>query len=60
MFLILVGNGIAIPFTTIGASLGLVPLPWSYFPWLVGILLSYCLLTQTVKVWYIKRFERWL
>ena len=37
-----------------------VPLPASYFPWLAGILLSYCLLTQLVKGWYIRRFHAWL
>lgn len=52
--------GIIIPFTAFGSSIGLVPLPWSYFPWLVGILLSYCVLTQIVKQWYIGKFRRWL
>lgn len=52
--------GIIIPFTAFGSSIGLVPLPWSYFPWLVGILLSYCILTQIVKQWYIGKFKRWL
>lgn len=52
--------GIVIPFTRFGASIGLMPLPLSYFPWLIGILLSYYALTQVVKVWYIKRFVRWL
>ena len=52
--------GIAIPFTSFGASIGLQALPLSYFPWLVGILLSYCVLTQLVKNWYIMRFSSWL
>lgn len=52
--------GILIPFTGMGAAIGLVPLPMSYFPWLVGILLCYCVLTQVVKQWYMKRFTRWL
>lgn len=52
--------GIIIPFTGFGARLGFVPLPWSYFPWLAAILLSYCCLTQIVKNWYIKCFGRWL
>jgi P-type Mg2+ transporter len=37
-----------------------VPLPMSYFPWLAGILLSYCTLTQLVKRFYIRRFHQWL
>ncbi len=52
--------GIILPFSNVGAAIGLVPLPWSYFPWLVVILLSYCVLTQVIKQWYIKRFTRWL
>ena len=49
--------GIVIPFTSFGASIGLQALPLSYFPWLVGILLSYCVLTQLVKNWYIRKFS---
>lgn len=52
--------GIAVPFTPFGSYIGLMPLPLSYFPWLVGILLCYCLLTQGIKMWYIRRFCKWL
>ncbi|MFI9604154.1 magnesium-translocating P-type ATPase [Streptomyces sp. NPDC052043] len=52
--------GIALPFTPLGASIGLRPLPMSYFPWLIGTLLAYCVLTQLVKVWFIRRFHSWL
>lgn len=52
--------GICIPFIPFGASIGLTPLPLSYFPWLVGILSAYCILTQGVKVVYIRLFKRWL
>lgn len=52
--------GIVIPFTSFGAYIGLQALPLSYFPWLVGILLSYCVLTQLVKNWYIRKFSGWL
>jgi P-type Mg2+ transporter len=54
------GVGIAIPFTPLGALVGLAPLPLAYFPWLAGTLLCYCLLTQVVKRWYIRRFGTWL
>lgn len=57
---LIMGIGIAIPFTPFGRSIGLQALPLSYFPWLVGILLSYCVLTQLIKQWYIKKFTRWL
>ena len=52
--------GICVPFSSFGASIGLMPLPWVYFPWLVGILLTYCILTQGLKVLYIRAFQRWL
>ena len=52
--------GICIPFTPFGSSIGLTPLPLSYFPWLVGILLAYCVLTQWLKTLYIHVFKRWL
>jgi Mg2+-importing ATPase len=52
--------GIYLPFSPLGAHLGLVPLPMTYFPWLAGILLSYCTLTQLVKQFYIRRFGTWL
>lgn len=53
--------GIAIPFTSFGSYIGLMPLPLSYFPWLIAILLSYCVLTQVIKQWYIKKFGgKWL
>lgn len=52
--------GIAIPFSPFASSLKLQPLPFIYFPWLIGILISYCLLTQMIKNWYIKKFHQWL
>lgn len=52
--------GICVPFTSFGSSIGLVPLPWSYFPWLVCILLSYCILAQWLKTKYIRVFNCWL
>lgn len=57
---VIVVVGIFIPFTSFGASIGLQALPIAYFPWLIGILLSYCVLTQIVKTMYIKKFNRWL
>jgi Mg2+-importing ATPase len=57
---IIMALGIIIPFTALGARIGLVPLPLSYFPWLVATLLCYCFLTQVIKQWYIKKFQHWL
>lgn len=52
--------GILIPFSPFATALKLQPLPLAYFPWLIGILFSYCLLTQFVKNWFIKKFNNWL
>jgi len=52
--------GIYLPFSPLGEHVGMVQLPASYFPWLAGILLGYCLLTQLVKGWYIGRYKAWL
>ncbi len=51
--------GLYIPFSFLGHIVGLEPLPLTYFPWLVGILLCYCLVTQFAKQQYIRLFGRW-
>ncbi|WP_242058052.1 MULTISPECIES: magnesium-translocating P-type ATPase [Nostoc] len=48
--------GLYLPFSPIGSSLGFVTLPSNYFLWLVLILSSYCVLTQFVKTWFIKKY----
>lgn len=52
--------GIYLPFSSFAGALNMVPLPMSYFPWLIGILVVYCFLTQLVKTWFIRRFHQWL
>ncbi|MEG1655164.1 MAG: magnesium-translocating P-type ATPase, partial [Hafnia sp.] len=56
---IIMALGIYIPFSPLGAWVGLEPLPWQYFPWLVGTLFSYCVVTQLMKRFYIRRFGQW-
>ena len=34
--------------------------PAAFYPWLVAIVAAYCLLTQAVKVLYIRRWHEWL
>ncbi|MER5732362.1 magnesium-translocating P-type ATPase [Streptomyces sp. NPDC002138] len=53
-------TGLFLPFSPLAESLGFVALPASYFPWLVGVLLAYCTLTQLLKTVYIKKFNTWL
>jgi P-type Mg2+ transporter len=52
--------GMLIPFSALGAKIGMVPLPPLYFAWLALTLASYCVLTQLMKVIYIRRYGRWL
>ena len=47
---------IALPFTPLGATLGFVPLPGSYWPIVVGFLAAYAILTTAVKSWFIRRW----
>jgi Mg2+-importing ATPase len=56
----IIAVGMYIPFSHLGAGVGMAPLPASYFLWLGAILLTYSVLTQLVKAWYIKRFKDWL
>jgi|GEM_PF-33889 len=57
---IIMAIGIVIPFTSFGVSVGMVPLPMSFFPWLALTLVGYCMLTQVLKTAYIKKFGDWL
>ncbi|WP_248767342.1 magnesium-translocating P-type ATPase [Pseudomonas sp. MWU12-2345] len=54
-----VSIGIYLPFSQLGTLVGLVPLPTAYFPWLVGTLLAYCVVAQSMKMFYIRRFKQW-
>ncbi|WP_330299153.1 magnesium-translocating P-type ATPase [Streptomyces sp. NBC_00503] len=60
MTVLAVLTGLYLPFSPLAESLGFVALPASYFPWLIGVLLAYCTLTQLLKTVYIKKFGTWL
>ena len=46
----------AIPFTSLGTSIGLVPLPGVYFIWLAGIIVCYMVMATVAKNIYIKKY----
>ena len=48
--------GVYVPFSALGARIGLMPLPLSYFPYLALILVMYCFLTQGMKTWFIRKY----
>ena len=52
--------GMYLPFSPIAGYFGLQPLPSVYFIWLFATLLSYCGLTQLIKMLYIRKFGTWL
>jgi Mg2+-importing ATPase len=52
--------GIILPFSPFASAFKMQPLLLIYFPWLLIILTGYCVLTQLVKNWYIKKFNEWL
>jgi P-type Mg2+ transporter len=52
--------GVFLPFSPLASALKMEALPLAYFPWLIGILVTYCFLTQIVKDWFIRKFDQWL
>ncbi|HWX66683.1 MAG TPA: magnesium-translocating P-type ATPase [Rhodanobacter sp.] len=52
--------GMVLPFTVLGAKFGMVALPPVYFAWVALTVFTYCVLTQLVKVLYVRRYKRWL
>src|SRR5699024_11611335 len=58
--IIIMGIGVYLPYSTVGKSMGFVPLPGSYFLWLIAILIGYAGLIQISKRFYIKKFGSWI
>lgn len=56
MTMMVVAMGLVLPFSPLAEYFQLQALPWSYFPWLVGILLGYCVLTQLLKGIWVRRY----
>jgi P-type Mg2+ transporter len=52
--------GVWLPFSPLAPALKLQALPLAYFPWVAAILVAYCVLTQLLKRFYIRRFGKWL
>jgi Mg2+-importing ATPase len=47
---------VVLPYTPAGWYLGMVPLPAVYWLWIAGFLLTYCVITHTMKTWFNRRF----
>ncbi len=48
--------GCWLPFSPLAHFLGFTPLPPVFFLWMAGFLLTYSVLTHTVKMWFARRF----
>ncbi|MGO4700831.1 magnesium-translocating P-type ATPase [Dyella sp. 2RAB6] len=56
----IIAIGLLVPYSSLGPKIGMVPLPPIYFAWIALTVLTYCVLTQLVKLLYIRRYGRWL
>ncbi len=56
MTVVIMALGLYVPFSPLGSSIGLTPLPMRYLPWLVGILVSYCICMYGAKRWFTKKY----
>jgi len=54
--LTIVAIGIIVPLSPLGAYFGFVPLPLLFYVILAGMLVTYLLLVQVVKSWFIKKY----
>jgi Mg2+-importing ATPase len=54
--LAIVAVGALLPISPLAGVLGFTPLPLLYWAFLMGMLVLYVILTQSVKVWFIRRF----
>jgi Mg2+-importing ATPase len=54
--LAIVAVGAYLPYSPLAGWLGFVPLPGSYWLWLLGMLILYVILTQIIKTWFYHKF----
>ena len=45
-----------LPYSPLAATLGMVPLPASYWLWIAGFLATYAVMTHFVKTWFFARY----
>lgn len=51
---------LVVGFSDIAISIDMLALPFSFLPWLLLLLLGYCLSVQFIKKFYIHRYGEWL
>lgn len=45
-----------LPYSPFAETLGFVPLPFSYWVWIIGFLIFYSVITHFIKIWFIKKY----
>jgi Mg2+-importing ATPase len=54
--ILVAGAGMLLPYSPLGSTLGFVPLPVSYWPAVLAIILGYCVLAHVVKTWFVRHW----
>ena len=54
--IVIVTIGGIIPYTFLGTGLGFEPLPWLYWPLVIGMMVTYAAMTHLVKSWFVRRW----
>ncbi|HTX92698.1 MAG TPA: magnesium-translocating P-type ATPase [Anaerolineales bacterium] len=54
--LVIVALGAFLPYSPAASWLGFTPLPWSFWLWLLGMLIAYVILTQVIKTWFYRKY----
>ena len=52
--------GILVPFTTLGAMIGLVPIAFKYIIMIFAVTILYCFVASITKRIYIKKYKEWI
>ncbi len=55
-----IGVGLTIPYTLVGRAVGMTQMPSIYFFYLALIVIGYCITTQILKWFFLRRFKVWL
>ncbi|WP_152223226.1 magnesium-translocating P-type ATPase [Pseudomonas sp. SCB32] len=56
MTLVIVGIGLLLPMSPLAGYFKLQALPWTYFPFLLAILIGYVGVVQAMKGWFVRRY----
>ena len=57
MTLMVMATACILPYSPFASYLELVPLPWTFWPWMALFMLMYSVITHFVKVWFNRKFE---